>query len=190
MELVCIFVGDNAEGLYAVRYASGEKDEFERLFDHWDDAGFVMSYFLMNDEYLKHPFFDNYSLEVLVYKVQREAEEIRQLALETNGQSIIRLFRPLETKQKVFSLQAHLQRAKAALKEPALFPRPLLRIYGLRMDETTFIITGGAIKITRQMDDHPDTKEELRKMELVRDWLVSTGNTTFDDLKYCYGENE
>ncbi|MCX6317997.1 MAG: hypothetical protein NTW29_11945 [Bacteroidetes bacterium] len=189
MELVTIFVNEHAEGLYAVRYNSGEKDEFERLFDEWDDTSFVMSYFLLNKQYLKHPFFDNYSLESLVSKVHRESTEIREMALHTNGNSIIRLFRPLETKQKVFSLQTHLQRAKASIKEPALFPRPLLRLYGLRMDDTTFIITGGAIKITRQMDEHPDTKAALGKMELVRNWLESTGNTTFDDLKYCYGES-
>jgi hypothetical protein len=36
-----------------------------------------------------------------------------------------------------------------------------------------YIITGGAIKLTLKMDEREHTREELRKLELVRSFLLN-----------------
>ena len=56
---------------------------------------------------------------------------------------------------------------------------PWLRIYAIRLNDGKYIITGGAIKLTEKMQDRPHTAFELKKIEIVRDFLKSLG--VFDD---------
>jgi len=187
MKLVGIFVDENNEGVYAVRFDQSTPDEFERNFDNWDDTNFVMSYFLVNEEYLKDDYFASATIDDLISKVQDEAEKLRD-DFEAAGTNIQDLFKPLQTAQKKFDDATELQLAKSLIVNKWGYPQPILRIYGLRVSEKTFIITGGAIKLCHFMKSHPDTKEELNKLNRVREWLKENDVTTQDDLNYCYGE--
>ena len=55
--------------------------------------------------------------------------------------------------------------------------RPLhaswLRIYAIKLDPGCYIITGGAIKLTRTMQEREHTLKELNKMEQVRNYLIN-----------------
>jgi hypothetical protein len=190
MELVTIFVDANAEGLYAIRYNEGEKDEFERLFDDWDDTNFVLSYLMVNEEFLKDDYYADMTIDDLVTKVHAESQEIRIGALSSDGNNILGMFKPLEIGKKQFTALDVLQLGKAVLDDKANYPKPILRIYGVRISEKSFVITGGAIKIVHLMEHHVDTKRELEKMEAVRNWLTENDVNTQDDLNYCYGEEE
>lgn len=66
MELVTIFVDENKEGLYAVRYKEDGPDEFERLFCNWTDTNYTMSYLIFNEEHLKDDYFQYYTIDELV----------------------------------------------------------------------------------------------------------------------------
>src|SRR5688572_15484629 len=113
MELIPIFVDDtegSVKGLFAVRYDGEQLDEFERLFDNWSDANYVFSYFLINEEYLKDSYFENYSIEDLCNKVGYEAIAIQNLFLDfeaagflKSGSKLEALFKPLDPKNKQFS---------------------------------------------------------------------------------------
>ena len=50
-----------------------------------------------------------------------------------------------------------------------------LRIYAIRLEKNVFVITGGAIKLTRAMQDRPHTKKELDKLNRCRQYLLSNG---------------
>lgn len=43
------------------------------------------------------------------------------------------------------------------------------------MQQSCYIITGGAIKLTQKMEERSHTLQELRKMEQVRNLLVEVG---------------
>lgn len=58
-----------------------------------------------------------------------------------------------------------------------------LRIYALKLERNTYLITGGAIKLTRTMEEREHTLAELRKMELVRNFLIEQGAVDIDGLK-------
>lgn len=58
-----------------------------------------------------------------------------------------------------------------------------LRIYALKLEQNTYLITGGAIKLTRTMEEREHTLAELRKMELVRNFLIEQGAVDIDGLK-------
>ena len=44
---------------------------------------------------------------------------------------------------------------------------------GIKLEPGCYIITGGAIKLTRTMQEREHTLNELNKMEQVRNYLIS-----------------
>jgi hypothetical protein len=51
-----------------------------------------------------------------------------------------------------------------------------VRIYAIRIDQNLFVITGGAIKLTRTMNDRDHLLKELDKLELVKGFLERRGD--------------
>ena len=193
MVLVSIFANEQEpyDGLYAIRYAKQNLDEFARLFKNWNDTHYVMSYFMVNEEFLKDEYFIHDVIDDLVSKVRAEINALAALlekyseeGYTDTGENLEKIFKPL--KEKKFDT-SELQGAKAVLSRTET-DKPILRIYGLRLNKNTFIITGGAIKLVHFMQSHPDTNHELQKIEEVRNWLRKNGITSQDDLIYCYGE--
>ena len=59
---------------------------------------------------------------------------------------------------------------------------PKLRIYAVRIGENTYVVTGGAIKLTHKMKDRPHTQQQLERLIRVRDWLKDEGIYYPEDL--------
>lgn len=57
-----------------------------------------------------------------------------------------------------------------------------LRVYAIRIEENLFIITGGAIKLTKTMNERPHLMAELDKMEAVKLWLIENQVIDLDSL--------
>src|SRR5687767_2622997 len=77
MELKCIFVDElTGEGLYAMHYDGEVQDEYERLFDLWDDTEYVFEYIKANQEYLKSEYFEGANPDEITNKVLKEAIEL------------------------------------------------------------------------------------------------------------------
>jgi hypothetical protein len=57
-----------------------------------------------------------------------------------------------------------------------------LRYYAIKIDENCFIITGGAIKMTQTMQEHPDSVNELLKLEKGKSFLIKNG--IIDDASF------
>ena len=58
-----------------------------------------------------------------------------------------------------------------------------LRIYAIKLDPGIYIITGGAIKLTRTMQEREHTLVELARMENVRRYLLENDITDMDSFK-------
>ncbi len=95
------------------------------------------------------------------------------------------LFKPLHNKQ--YTVPPH-QETKAKIDDRRNFPKPLLRLYGIRLGDNTFVITGGTIKLTKTMEEHPDTITELEKIETVKLFLRKNNIIINDDLIYYYDQ--
>lgn len=67
-----------------------------------------------------------------------------------------------------------LGKEKAKLKNTAKHAS-WLRIYAIKLESGIYIITGGAIKLTRTMQEREHTLKELGKMEKVRAFLLDQG---------------
>lgn len=73
----------------------------------------------------------------------------------------------------------HRRRALLSREKARLQQRPhhasWLRIYAIRLEKGIYIVTGGAIKLTRTMQEREHTLLELQKMEQVRKFLLENG---------------
>lgn len=101
---------------------------------------------------------DNLRMQCLILDISPEAD-------------LDKLFRPLHNSR---TNEILLGKEKARIKD-----RPQhaswLRIYAIKLEPGCYIITGGAIKLTRTMQEREHTLRELNKMEQVRNYLIEEG---------------
>ncbi len=57
-----------------------------------------------------------------------------------------------------------------------------LRIYAIKLEPGIYIITGGAIKLTRTMQEREHTLVELARMEKVRNFLLENDIVDMDSF--------
>ncbi len=69
MEIVCIF--ENC--LWATKYTDKGPDEFERLFELWQDIEYLEQFFEDNKHDLQSEFYDQISVEEAVRETRNEA---------------------------------------------------------------------------------------------------------------------
>ncbi|MFT3827815.1 MAG: hypothetical protein QM731_28115 [Chitinophagaceae bacterium] len=187
MQLIPIFVDETSgEGLYSAHYKEEDEDELTRNLDLWRDPQYVLEYLLSNKECLEVPYFKNSSIDSIALKVESEAIELERLlchltkrGFKHTGSNLQELFKPLENNE--YSLYIH-QQSKAVIDDHH-FPRPILRIYALRISSNTYVITGGAIKLTKEMREHDDTVKELDKLTKVKQFLIANELSSEEEIK-------
>ncbi len=185
MGIVPIFVDDNTgEGLYSFVYDGNLEPEYDRIMNLWSNVQYVSEYFLNNLKYLKDPFFDGQSLDSLISLIYPEVLELDDMFQDYNeagfgqfAKTLQQIFRPLFDDDYRLSIY---QSAKTSVQRGRI---KLLRIYAIRMGPNAYVITGGSIKLTKKMQDHPDSNKELEKLEFVRRYLKSNNFLIEDDLK-------
>lgn len=66
--------------------------------------------------------------------------------------------------------------------------RRWLRLYAIRIDTNTYLITGGAIKLSGKMEDRPHTTLELTKLEQCKRYLEQKDVFDIDSFKEMLNE--
>lgn len=89
------------------------------------------------------------------------------------------LFKPLNKSDESKYPIPDLQKSKAYGERY----KSWLRIYAIRINENTFVVTGGAIKLTATMNDREHLKAELRKLKRVRQFLIDEQIIDKDSLE-------
>jgi hypothetical protein len=158
MKIVPIF----ADKLFAFHYKGEAVNEFDRLMDLWTDIAFLI-------DYLKENNITN--VKKIVKDILQDAEQIQDFLdnISQNKEPYGFYFEPLQNSErnKILAFQ------KGKIKEN------ILRYYAIKLDENCFVITGGAIKMSQKMQEHPDTTNELKKLEKARVYLKQNG--VFDE---------
>ncbi|MDP1728678.1 MAG: hypothetical protein Q8L27_00560 [archaeon] len=194
MKLVGIFVHEESKsGLHSIILNKG-KSEYDKLFDNWFDIGYIRKYCQDNLEHLQSGFYGDISLEEAITEIRKEIEEINKRLLESFNENSAdndydTIFKQLENKDyKIRELKP--SKIKLDSRDHKDFKKSKVRVYAIRVSKNTFIITGGAIKVTEFMDGHVDTIAEEKKITLVRHWLKETEKITTDyNLIYYYNEH-
>ncbi|WP_321298941.1 hypothetical protein [Marinifilum fragile] len=167
MEIVPIF----DDILYAIKYDGEQSDEFERLFDLWRDPEYLEEFFEEHKSDINGGFWGCISIEEAILKTLSDAQHFedrfQELSKHQSGDllsALSKLFKPLHDSQtRVIPLN------KSKARET------WLRIYALRLDDDAYIITGGAIKLTKAMQDREHTEHELHKIDLCRQYFLKEG---------------
>ena len=160
MKIIHTFV----QGLYAFKYSDEAFDELERLLNEWNNIEMLRKFFEENSKDLKY-----FQLEVddAIFETRKEASGLRKklitLSTEENP-DLDSIFVNLDDNEwRIIEL------AKQKSK------KRWLRLYALRIDTNTYVITGGAIKLTHEMKVRLHTAKELDKLELCRNYLKDQG---------------
>ena len=163
MEIVPTFVPN----LYAFQFPEEEFDELERVFDEWNDPLFLLDFFTKNEVDLK----GSCTIEEAIIKTKNEAKKFNKKMLDlasSNPHKLNEFFANLENKE-YRSIELQRQKAK----------QNWLRLYALKITqedkEDRYVITGGMIKLTQNMEDKPHGEFERNKINQCRDYLISIG---------------
>ncbi|HWB26668.1 MAG TPA: hypothetical protein VG738_14385 [Chitinophagaceae bacterium] len=195
MGIIGIFVNNETfEGLHSFVYETnpGDKNhhendpecEFEKLFSQWTDVEYVSNYLLKNKSFCETEYFNGSTMDDLIEKVLSEANALEELIYtyatdgNNNDDKLQMIFKPLHNNEHL--LPVH-QKTKAKASKGGL-----LRIYAIRLGDNTFIVTGGAIKLTHLMEEHEDTIKELEKIETAKKYLRAHDIQFVEDLIYYY----
>ncbi len=184
MQIVRIIV-DPTPTLYAIQYNENEENELDRIFDLWNDPEFLTNFFMENRGDLRQYnlyHHTNYSVEDAVRKTLNDAENLEDLLLdkaelgnEDELEALQTLFRQLDDMEtKLYPLQK---------SKGKLHYNSWLRLYAIRIDKHLYVLTGGAIKLTKKMEERDHTKAELDKMDKVINFLRSKGLVNEDEFK-------
>lgn len=161
MKIVDIF----AEKLFSFVYKVNDSyndtvNEYDRLMDLWTDVEYLRKFAKSNN--VKN-------INQFVNDRLRDADNIQDLLdeLSENNKPLEYYFRALDNNETGYKILS-LQKGKAS-------DRDGLRIYAIKIDADCFVITGGAIKMSQLMKDHPDTDNELTKIKRAQDYLKANG---------------
>jgi len=167
MKIIRIF-GDN---LFSIKYAGEEKDEFSRLFELWQNPEYLETFFEKHKSDLENGFWGSLSIEKAMYKTFLQASEFERIFLGVSKEKPLGQIKSLE---EVFSPLHNSQYYNLTLLKSKA-RRRWLRLYGLRVENDIYLITGGTIKLTRRMQEREHTKNELVKIEKCRRYLIDHG---------------
>ncbi len=159
MKIACIF----EKQLYSFHYDEFDQNEYERKFDQWTNLEYIYKFAKAN----KITDIESYADQIIenVEEIEDFIEEIRK----THGQ-FKQLFIPLDNKEtnRILSLR----KGKITNND--------IRIYAIKVPEEFYVITGGAIKMSQKMQEHPCTNKELIKLYNAKTFLELNGNTNED----------
>ncbi len=181
MKIVPIFES-NPNRVYAIRTKEGRTDEFTRAFRDWSNVQFLEAFFESNKHDLHSPYFGKITVEDAVINTIDEAgyflENIKATVQKGNKERKTLLsqfvFKPLSEKEQTSHYEAD--------KAYGMYKGSWLRLYAVKIDETTFIVTGSAIKLTQKMQDRQHTILQLERLRKVAKFLKDQGILPSDDF--------
>jgi hypothetical protein len=159
MEIKPIF----AEKLLSFKYDNLFEHEYDKKLDQWQDFNFIYEKAAENsiDISLIDRFFDE-----IFYDREYFKNQINNCVAD---ETLFDIFKNLHAKSiKIECFEA--SKAKMYIYEKRRLSK--LRLYALRVNNSCFVITGGAIKFTQKMQDHPDTQFELDRIVGCRKFLI------------------
>lgn len=175
---------DGCDHLWAVKTQGKDVDELTLLFRNWTNGEYLLDFFMQNFEDLKSNFHIE-RLDEAVNDTFEDAEALQEMVLDIPyTEQLDDLFRPLDITD---TRARELSREKARNWDRDRHAS-WLRIYAIRLEPNVYVVTGGAIKLTRTMQEREHTAEELQKLNHCKDYLKSNG--VFDQDSFVELSNE
>ena len=162
--------------LWAVRYEEDAANILAMTFARWNDPYRLRDFFVANSCDLSS-YFKITNLNQAIYDTISDSQELECVILDSiSSDKLDSLFKPLEN-MRASEVLLGKEKAKGT---KSYRHDSWLRLYAIRFDRNSYLVTGGAIKLTRTMQEREHTLEELRKLEKVRNFLLSEGAYDID----------
>lgn len=157
MKIVDIF----APYLYAITFAADSLDEYNKAIDQWNDSEYLKKFYEQNESFIKdNKHFPINGIVEFVEFISDNADKYDDTLADASADAVIsEHFEFLYKGRFVYELLPH-RKSKFQV----------LRLYGIQLGDIV-IIAGSAIKLTQDMDQHPDTARQLEKIILLQDFL-------------------
>jgi len=161
MKIVSIFENK----LFAIHYQDEPSNAFDLAMNNWTNIAYLYDFALRN-KVLK--------IDQFIEKILNDAAQFQDVFNEIVEKNIklVGFFEPLNLSSSKMGLGYQ----KGKIKQNQL------RYYAIRIDIETYLITGGAIKMSQKMQSHTDTAIELLKLANARNYLLQEG--VIDDLSF------
>ena len=164
--------------LWAVRYDNCLDNVLDTILDQWNDVMWLRSFFKKNVRDLAS-YFKITDVNQAIYDTIEDSERLQCLIMDISPDANLdEIFRPLENDR---TSEMILGKEKARLRNTPQHAS-WLRIYAIKLDPGIYIITGGAIKLTRTMQEREHTLVELARMEKVRRFLLDNDIADLDSF--------
>lgn len=170
-------ITDNGN-LWAVRYENCLDNVLDTILDQWNDVTWLRNFFKQNISDLV-AYFKITDVNQAIYDTIEDSEKLQCLIMDISPDANLdEIFRPLDNNR---TSEIRLGKEKARLHNT---PRHAswLRIYAIKLDPGIYVITGGAIKLTRTMQEREHTLVELARMEKVRQFMIDNGISDMDSF--------
>lgn len=149
------------------------KDEFTKWKELWRDPSYLSDFYCNHIEFFRNSYWKGIDEERFVTDTIAAAPRIfRDLkeALEKN--KLEDLFQPLAPED---AKQAEYASIRVKSKFGQILQHFAFRIYAIKVDDGCYVITGGAIKIDKDMGKAPNTRIELAKLNYTYEALSEKG---------------
>ena len=160
------------KALLSVRWEHECEDRFEQCFNLWRDIEHLEKFFEQYKSDLRSNFWQ-LTVEYAVLKAVKEASEfeadILNCAIRGTLDGII--FKSLKGSKEIEFRRVQSKAYGVAEGSES----SMLRIYAIRLGSNCYIVTGGAIKLTKAMQERPHTALELKKLEYISAFLKTNG---------------
>lgn len=150
--------------LWAVRFNKDNENALQKVLSQWQDAEWLADFFTQNmDDLISY--FRITNIEDAIYQTMEDRDELACIIMDISPEANLdHFFRPLDN-NRISEMLLGKEKGRPSRGS-------WLRLYAIKLSMGIYIITGGAIKLTRTMQEREHTLQELEKMEKVRNFLI------------------
>lgn len=166
------------ENLYSIQYEKGKPNAFKQIFDDWNDIEYLFDFFEehitdLHSDFWQKKFGRKISVQEAIQITLNQASNFETSVLNHNSEDLIdELFKQLS--KYPFKYLPKIVLNNMAFKAYGTDYASWLRIYAIKIGNV-YVITGGAIKLTHQMEERTHTQNEIDKLINVFALLKKAG---------------
>lgn len=178
------------DNLWSVKFKGEEMDEISRLFSLWTSPEYIFNFMEEHAAYLRNQFWVgkhatpastaksalNQSKKLFKRLIQLQYNVDKGEHYDFNS-----FFVPLSLDYNEEELKKVKAYSPKTLDDPNSVA--IFRLYAIWIESNVYIITGGGIKLVKEMKDMPELKTELQKIKIVREWLEEQGIASADQIR-------
>ena len=182
--------------VYSIQYAGDTVDVFHKLINDWQDPEYIHEYIYSHIQFIEdNEHFEGFTMVQIELSIRREGREFERRFRWIKGNDETGRYPTLEDVFKTFDKDVAeydaeaLQRRKMYGKKKDDDNLPsVLRLYALRIEPTdenslpAYVITGGAIKLSDNIQQMKELQAAKRALYSAQDWLKQKGITSTSTL--------